>query len=198
MWSVAFIALSACPAIFCDLKGWGKMDLDRFLFFGTALGFMLSAGVIELLGERCARIGHGRWTVPLAGAIFVASTIASPVAYQSKLVTLPAFDGSGFDDGIEELHRRLAAVGPNDLVRSDYGLSDRLVWAGFIVDAPMPTRFIGRITDAEFYDYMQHDPPRHPDWLLLQENDPRVAHRPATAFYGHYKLVRADGAPTNE
>jgi hypothetical protein len=197
-WSVAFIVLSGCPAIFGDLDGWGKKDLDRFFFFGTALGFMLAAGVIDVLAARRARRGHRRWVVPLAGTLLVGSATASPIVLLSKTSTRPQFDSSESQRDAEMLHARLIAIGPKDLVQTDFSAASHLVEAGYIVDAPMPTRDIGRIPEPEFNDYMQHHPERHPDWLFLPAKDPRVAGRPATAALGDYVLVRGDSAPAKE
>jgi hypothetical protein len=187
MWAVAFIALSFAPAMFCGLEGWPKSDLDRFLFYGTALGFMLSAGVIDAAASRLARRRHARWVVPVLATTWVAFAVSSPIAYLSNNVVAR---GEKPAERTRELQRALAMVGPRDLIRSDLSASRKLVVSGFVVDAPMPTNMIAQIPPDAFEQYMAVGPATAPDWWFLPLGDPRCADLPVVAEAMGYVLVR--------
>ena len=189
---VILILLSFIPALVFDMKTWGKSDLDRFLFYGTALGFFLSARVLEWFELKNAR-------TPIAARFLMAGLLlfgtSSSVGY-----LFTRMDGA---ENAETFSRNqlkwvylqdvLSVVGPKDLIRTDRDMAQHLVLAGFLVDAPMPSASIGYISMQDF-DKHQKTNKKRIDWFFLRMEDPRVAGKAPVILHKGYALVRASSS----
>lgn len=178
-------------AAFLRMDGWVKGDGDRFLFYGTAPVFLMSAGLIEILADRRGRLGRflDRAWLRCGYLVFAVLMCVPSMAYPiwTGLPFLEsAFNNAGFGNN---LRRNLSTVGPRDGVITTLDRGGELVTAGFVVVAPMTGSLIGVIERDHFDEYTR----AHAEvarWLFLPQNDRRVAGQEVQGRDGDYVLVR--------
>jgi len=155
---VLLFAIGFTVAVACKLVGWVKSDLDRFLFYGTALVFM---GGAELLA---------RWPRPWAAAALTL-TVAGPAGYALRSMAINDADSYLSSDAILSLQAALSQVGPKEQIwTDDPRLAQQLVLAGFVVAAPMKSQWIGRV-DGERLEEYQKNLTARPDWVYLPDSE---------------------------
>ena len=185
-------------AIGLKFVGWNKSDLDRFLFYGTSAGIMLAAGWVEILeGARKRGVISSRWFRLAAVALVILPTILGPVGFGSRYAIywilgrnsrLP----TAFSDAeLTRLRGSLAAVGPRDAVFTDALYAQKLVLAGFVVDAPLAPGFSIGIVDEAALAARTEPHLTRAKWLFLRVDDPRVSSGPAVVALDGYRLVRS-------
>ena len=179
---VACIGTSFLPALIFTLRNWVKSDLDRFLFYGTAFGFLLVANLVQEVEAR----GWSRAKTAALVALML-FTVAGPVAF----LTRRSFDTANtqrerarLDEG-GAIRKALTMIGPREQVASDLPMSGVLAVGGFVVSAPMSSP--GVILPEEFPTYRAR---RVPEWLLFKKDDPRVSSKTPLLEYRDYVLVR--------
>jgi len=198
---VAVFAAGFVVACGLRLRGWVKADFDRFLFYGTAAGFLLAAAWVEL-AESAWKRGRGPKALlrPAVLAMVVLPTILGPAGFAARYIVhwasgansrYPiAFSGPE----LARLRRALAAVGPRELILTDAGRAQDLVLAGFVVVAPLAPGFaIGVVDLGRFDSYTRGGAASRARWMFLPAEDPRVAGHPAIAEHRGYRLVRTPG-----
>jgi hypothetical protein len=187
---VAFFAVGFVAALLIKPSDWQKSDVDRFLFYGTPLIFMLSAAIVEKLRDRYAGLRARPARVQLVAAIYGALVCGPPLVVPLWRAAEPlrdAFAGKALGG---DLKRHLAAVGPREPILTTVERADDLLRAGFIVIAPLDTNSVGIVTRDHFDDYVRaHD--NEAAWLFFPEDDARVKGRPSLGRDDKFVLVRA-------
>ena len=186
----AFLA-GAAIAMFANTGAWQKSDLDRFLFYGTPVVFMLAAGLPDRFFG-ALRAGRAAPAAVLVGfGLVVCAPTAIYPAWQAGTRLNGEFEAHAIGG---ELRRTLAPVGPREPILTTLDRANDVIMAGFLVIAPIETNEVTRVTPGLFDDYVRANASRAV-WLFLPEGDPRVGARPPVAREGAYVLVRA-AAPT--
>ena len=135
-----------------------KADMDRFLFYGTCAGFMLTAIWVEKLEAALGRgsISRGMFR-GLTLSLIVIPTVIGPFGYMTRfyLGYLRTLGQKTFSrsQSVEaaRLRAALSAVGPRDLVETDQRYAEELVLAGFIVASQPGGPRRGRATNHSGY-----------------------------------------------
>lgn len=182
---VAFFGVGFAASLFIKPSDWQKSDVDRFMFYGTPLIFMLSAALVEKLRERYPGL-----RVQLAAAVYGAVVCGPPLVVPLWRAADPlrdTFTGKAIGG---DLKRNLSAVGPREPILTTVERADDLLRAGFLVIAPLDTNSVGIVTRDHFDDYVR----AHGDeaaWLFFPEDDARVKGRPSVGRDDKFVLVRA-------
>ncbi len=169
---------------------WGGPDYDRFLFPGTALGFLMSAIWIERLAALPRRAAAA------LGAALCLFVLGGPLAcfgYRLRALGLGASAlARGLREPAAELDRALAAVGPREQIVTDAELAGPLLAHGFIVAAPIEGNLgcPACVDRGAFEDYMRRFR-GHPRWYLLPAGDPRLSGARVMGAYEGRVLARA-------
>jgi hypothetical protein len=193
---VPFVIGFSCAIIF-DLGSWPKSDLDRFMFYGTPVVFMISARVIDLMADVPNPVCISRTRMLHAGTVAIAlMVVAGPVVFaivdayrnQRPWDFLPESPG-------RSLRQNLADVGPREPILTDKpGIAYELALAGFTVIAPMQSSRAGEVTFNGFDDWARRFS-TEATWYLLPAYDVRVRDRPITVRAMDRVLVRIATQP---
>ncbi len=182
------------------LRGWYKADLDRFLFYGTSAGFLVSASWVEWL-ENLKNRGRVAQRGFAVAAIFlvIVPTIAGPVGFASRyslywLVGKNSRSPTAFSEAeLIRIRQALVAVGPRALIATDRQKAQTLILAGFVVDVPMAPGYSIGIVDLKNFDaYPPENSQRHASWSFSPADDPQIAGHPVVAEVDGYRLIRGD------
>ncbi len=195
---VALFGVGFLLASCLELRGWYKADLDRFLFYGTSAAFSLAAAWVEVLENARTRAALSRARFPFAVLVFVVlPTTLGPVAFATRYSVYWVLGRNSrypvvFSDGeLFRLRRVLAPVGPRDRILTDARFAQKLVLAGFVVDAPLAPGFsVGLVDEAKLRAYVTNKKLSRPAWYFLPTGDPRVNGRRAFVVYDGYILTR--------
>lgn len=172
------------------LSVWPKADLDRFLFYGTPLVFMLSVSWIELAyGEYPMKARSRRAASCLTYALTV-GIVAVPALFPVLLAWHEPRGPIQFTEPNQKLRRHLGIVGARDPVLTTEGRVFELLEAGFIVVAPVSGATYESIDHDEYVAYVKaHASAAR--WLFVRSDDPRVQARQVQARCDGFVLVAA-------
>lgn len=176
-------------AMFARLEGWPKADLDRFLFYGSPLGFMLCAGLASVVMGRVSALGRTPLRVRTTWGVFAALMTVGPLYFPFRLAMGDPRPPLHYPPAPQVLREALHAVGPRQPVLTTLQRANELVQAGFIVVAPMNSNWIGKVNEDGFDAYVAQNTSRA-DWLFAPPADPRTLGKPVMATHGGYVLVR--------
>jgi hypothetical protein len=189
---VLVFAAGLLVALFVQPSGWPKSDLDRFFFYGTPFMFMLSAALVEAMGERFRKLGEGP-RLSVISAVF-ALVICGP-----SVIWPTYYAGAALSDDVQrhdiggDLRRNLSVARPREPILTTADRADDLVSVGFTVLAPFSSNNVGTATRDGFDDYVAKNASRAV-WLFLPEGDARVNGRRVEGRDGGYVLVRSSSA----
>ncbi len=195
---VCVLAFAVCflvASLFRTGDVWNAPDFDRFLFVGTALGFLVTAVWIERIEQArlAGRLSPLRSQL-LSGALYAFVIVGQLGCMGFRLagssVGLRAFIEQ-FHAPVSGLDASLRAVGPQDQILTDSKMVGPLIEHGYIVVAPMAKySAVGAADMGAFDDYVR-DFHGRPSWYFLPEKDPRVSDRAIQGAYKSYILVKA-------
>ena len=189
-----FVVVGWLVASVTTLEGWKGQDVDRFLFYGTTVGFLLGANCIEAW-----LTFRSRWTIPgwVRSAVVVLLMAVSTFTATAQLVVWAA-TRKGWEEARprDALMDRVTAilgpvVGPRERILTTPQLAGPLIGRGFVVYAPLSSHRIAWVT-SDWSRYLSAQSLLSPDWLFLHETGPLVAGKQPRLRIGSYVLVKRE------